>query len=482
MQNKVLVIEDNHSFSSLLVVLFDEKLGISCDVAETRAEAQSLLLKNAENYFAAIVDLNLPDAPRGQAAELVVDAGVPAVVFTSSEDLKLKDALWATGIADYALKSSSHSIEYVVWVIERLRKNKDVKLLLVDNQADSRKHMKALLKTQRYEVICADGGDEAVSMLKSHPDISVVIVDGEIDQENGFQLVSNLRSDHSRDSLEIIGLSASASRGLSAQFIKCGANDFLLKPFLPEEFLCRVNHATERIERYKTLQELNRTKNQLLGTAAHDIRGPVAAIKTASDYILRRQPKPERMQSLMEMIETSSTGLLNLLSDLLDVSAIEGGELRLNLAHVNMSELVMERLQLYLAKAESKDIEINPYFEEGVRACVDPVKIRQVIDNLLTNAIKYSPIGGKVHLYLENTGQELKLRIEDSGTGIVESEQASLFIPFKVLSSKATAGEKSTGLGLAIAKNVVEAHQGKIIYANAELGGAAFCLSIPNQV
>lgn len=481
MQDKVLIIEDSPSFAAIVKQILLDRVGIESDVVASKQDAEQALAEDAKRYIVAIVDLNLPDAPRGEATESVVAAKIPAVVFTSTNDQAVKDDLWERGITDYAHKSGAHSLDYICWIVDRLRKNDQVRVLVVDDSKAVLRSMAKLLKTQRYQVHIAGSGDEALEILHDYPDIRVAVLDCFMDGMDGFELTSKIRETHSRDQLGIIGVSSNGGRSISAQFIKSGANDYLLKPFIPEEFLCRVNHSVERVESFEQLIALNQTKNQLLGTAAHDIRGPVGAIKTAADYILKRDPAPERKQHLVKMIESSAGKLLDLLSDILDVSAIEGGELQLKRSQENIAVLIEERVQLYLAQAESKNITVHSNFKDDIQVFVDRVKILQVVDNLLTNAIKYSPQGGEVHVYAGINDDTFTLRVEDSGQGISEQEQRDLFVPFKVLSSTATAGEKATGLGLAIVKNVVQAHGGNVGYEDSSLGGAAFIISLPRS-
>ena len=481
MPDRVLIVEDTKSFAMLLQGLLSNNHGFDSDIAPTMADAKKLIESNTNCYFAAIVDLNLPDAPKGEATDLVVAANIPVVVFTSTNDQAIKEDLWDRGISDYASKNGSHSLEYIGWMMSRLHKNKGVEVLVVDDSLVARKSMKKLLHTQRFTVHEAKSGKEALSLLISNPNIKIAILDCLMDEMDGFQLAVKIREKHSRELLEIIGVSSQGGRALSAQFIKSGANDFLLKPFVPEELLCRVNHAVDRVENYAKLKALNHTKNQLLGTAAHDIRGPVGAIKTAANYILKREPTPERQQHLLTMIESSSQALLDLLSDLLDVSAIESGELKLNVATDDLSKLIDDRIQLYSADADGKKMNIEKVMPDTLVADFDSVKIRQVIDNMLTNAIKYSPQGSTIEVVLEDIGETVEFKVSDAGPGISEAEQSELFKAFTVLSSKTTGGEKSTGLGLAIANSVMHAHSGTIVYEKSHLGGACFKMSLPKH-
>lgn len=481
MQDSVLIIEDTRSFALLLKQLIVDALQLDCDSAYTMKEAEELLEKNKGRYFAAIVDLNLPDAPRGEATDLVVSHNIPAVVFTSTNDQSLKDDLWDRGISDYAHKSGAYSLDYIVWIINRLKNNDSVDVLIVDESLLARKVMTRLLKTQRLNVHIAQSGQEALEHLDRRPEIKVAIIDCSMQDTPAFELVAKVREKHSSQSLEIIGISSHTNRALSAQFIKSGGNDVLIKPFIPEEFLCRVNRAIERIENFNELKTLNATKNQILSTAAHDIRGPIGAIKTTADYLLKRDPKPERRERLLNMIEASSESLLCLLEDLLDASSIESGEIQLKLSNTDICKVVSERVNLYSPQAEAKEMNIQLQRPKAFKFDIDEVKIRQVIDNLLTNAIKYSPPGSGINVNVIESTSGLTIEVIDSGPGIKEEEREDLFKAFKVLSTQPTGGETATGLGLAIANNIVKAHGGSLNYKDADTQGSCFSICIPSS-
>ena len=232
MQDKVLIIEDTRSFALLLQKLLLDDSKVETDIAYSMQEAKELIEKNSSQYFASVVDLNLPDAPNGEATDLVVAANIPALVFTGTDDQSLKEELWDRGISDYASKTGAHSLEYICWIVNRIRNNRDVEILVVDDSIVARKSMGKLLKTQRYKVHAARSGTEALQIMEANPNISVAIIDCFMDGMDGFQLSSLLRDKYSRESLEIIGISSQGRRALSAQFIKAGANDFLIKPFI----------------------------------------------------------------------------------------------------------------------------------------------------------------------------------------------------------------------------------------------------------
>ncbi len=479
MPQTVLIIEDTRSFALLLQQLVATAHGFAVDIAGTYKEAKALLQEKAEAYFVAIVDLNLPDAPKGEAVELLESFNIPAVVFTGTNDQAIKEDLWARGIADYAHKSGSYSLEYVQWVVNRIYKNRQVEVLVVDDSKVARAAIVRTLGVQNYKVHAVQSGDEALAALSSYPGIRIAIVDQHMENMDGLALTSAIRELKNSTELEIIGLSGVGEKAMSAQFIKAGANDFLVKPFLPEELLCRVNRSADRLESFIDLLRLNNEKNRLLGTAAHDIRGPLGSIKTAANMLLNRNMDESKATSFLSMIERNSVHLLNLLETLLDVSVIESGQTVLNKSEVDLSALVSERIELYQGEAQAKQLEIRVNIQEALSLNLDEVKIKQLVDNLITNAIKYSPRNNPVEISLSAGNNSVVFCVADNGPGINKKEQQQLFKAYAVLSSEATGGEKKTGLGLAIAKNIVDAHGGKIYYKDRPGGGASFSFELP---
>ncbi|MFL0811036.1 MAG: hybrid sensor histidine kinase/response regulator [Agarilytica sp.] len=476
---KVLLVEDSKSFASILIELIGKHHGFEVDLAIDLAATKRLLEENANEYFASIVDYHLPDAPEGEAIDLSVSAGVPTVVFTGKSGSAMEEDLWSKGIADYANKHGTYNLEYVTWMVKRLYLNRSVEVLVVDDSSVARKSIARLLKRQSFKVHMAESGEEALKVLEANPGIRISVIDCNMEGMSGFALTMRVRETYSRAKMEVIGISSQGGRSMAAEFIKSGASDFILKPLIPEEFLCRVNNAVDRIDAYFELDKLNKLKNQFLGTAAHDIRGPLGSIKTASDFLLKRTSSPERTEKLLNMINSSSIDLLELLETLLDISVIESGVPKLSKANTNVSDALLERIELYQSEASSKGITIRQKIASNAEACVDPIKIKQAFDNLITNAIKYSETDSTVSIKLERKDDALIFSIQDAGPGITTEEQAHLFQAFSVLSTKATGGEKKTGLGLAITKSIIDAHEGTISYRHDNDTHSTFSVTLP---
>ena len=478
MKDKVLIIEDSRSFSTILKQLIFEAHGLEAVIAQSLTDLKQLLADDKDQFFVATVDLNLPDAPNGEALEPVVEADIPAIVFTASKDMSLRNDLWRRGIADYANKDGTYNIEYVVWMINRIYNNRNVEILVVDDSNIALNAAESLLHRQNFIVHTADSAESALEIINQQPKIRLAIIDGQMEGMDGYELTSKIRQNFPRETMEIIGMSSVKGDGMSAKFIKSGANDFVRKPFAPEEFLCRVDHALDRLDNYQKLKELNRIKNQFLGTAAHDIRGPLGAIKTASE-ILNHTTNPQRISRLISMINNNSTDLLALLDSLLDISAIESGITELKKQPINFGEIIQERIELYQPEASNKQLQFETAIDKDITLSLDRIKMHQVIDNLITNAIKYSENNGVLRIDTEKKSKVAELRVQDNGPGIPAEEQDSLFTSFTSLSSKATGGEKKTGLGLAIAKSIVDAHAGQIFYHHNDSMHSTFTVQLP---
>lgn len=230
------------------------------------------------------------------------------------------------------------------------------------------------------------------------------------------------------------------------------------------------------------LARLNEQKNQFLGIAAHDLRNPLEVIQTYSEFLLEDAAAvlSEEQVDFINKIFSSSAFMLNLVNDFLDYSRIEVGRLDLDLAPVELPQLterVIDRSRLF---ADKKRVEIVFERAENLpRMLLDESKIEQVLDNLIGNAIKFSPAETCIKIVLATRGTKIVLSVKDDGPGIEKSDAETLFAPFVKGRAKPTGGEKSTGLGLAIVKRIVEGHGGEISVETGIGRGSTFYVSLP---
>jgi len=243
-----------------------------------------------------------------------------------------------------------------------------------------------------------------------------------------------------------------------------------------------VNMQRELAKKNRELDELNKIKNQFLGIAAHDLRNPLGVIIGYSDYILEENDGnfSEEHVMMLNAILTSSEFMLRLINNLLDVSAIESGNMELELSKTDLISLIKKNVALNNVIAQKKNIQIQ--FNDPVQISeilLDIGKIEQVLNNLISNAVKYSFPNTTVQVKISQNDSEVIVSVTDQGQGIPESELGKLFKPFEKTSVQSTAGEKSTGLGLSIVKNLVLGHKGRI-WVESKVGeGSTFCFSLP---
>ncbi len=243
----MLLVEDSRAIASVLAAGINAFDGITCVVAGTFAEARGLLQTNAQAFFVAVLDLNLPDAPDGEIIDLVQEAGIPIIVLTGNVDASQRDAMFARGVADYVVKDSLVGIDYVARLVNRLAHNGAARVLVVDDSRAFRTYLCSLLQQHGYATLSARDGIEGLEVLRANPEIRLVITDYNMPRMDGLKMVSEMRKAHSQDELSIIGISNSADPETLARFLKGGASDYLHKPFSIEEFYCRVDQNVDML-------------------------------------------------------------------------------------------------------------------------------------------------------------------------------------------------------------------------------------------
>jgi signal transduction histidine kinase len=235
-------------------------------------------------------------------------------------------------------------------------------------------------------------------------------------------------------------------------------------------------------EKNAELERLNTQVNRLMGAAAHDLRNPLAVIAMSSEFLredLGDALAPEHGESF-DMIEESGAFMKSLLDDLLDMSRIRAGKLKLDVATIDLVGFVRKIVKLNGALAQRKQIALRfTTSETALELGVDAPKLQQLLNNLVGNAIQYSMAGSEIDVSLEATAGEVELVVRDRGKGIPEDELAKVFRPFETTSTRGTAGEKSTGLGLAIVQAIVDAHRGRVTVKSKLCEGTSFFVTLP---
>jgi hypothetical protein len=233
---------------------------------------------------------------------------------------------------------------------------------------------------------------------------------------------------------------------------------------------------------YQQLLELNDLKNKFLGIAAHDLRNPITVFKGYLGILLAGilGEVPAEQLDVMKKMDRASDTMLSLINDLLDVASIESGSLELHIENTDIPTYLRDLQESNELLAKAKDIELKLELTEPLPAVdLDQDRVGQVVNNLVTNAIKFSYPATTIRMLARAEGQELHIAVIDEGQGIPNGELPKLFNEFGKTSVRPTAGEKSTGLGLAIVRRMVEAHGGRIWVESTVGKGSTFTFALP---
>ncbi len=361
------------------------------------------------------------------------------------------------------------------------------RILVVDDSEMARRQINFFLKKDGYEVYEAKSGEEAL-WLVHEVDPELILMDVSMDGMDGMETCRRLKEDEDNSTLPVIFLSAKGERDEIVNGFKAGAIDYIVKPFHPTESLTRIRThlrvkklAELREKNILELKHLNKTKDRVLRIASHDLRNPVAAIAGLAEFLKDDCDNlSEEQKEIVDCIEEAGKSVVLLLNELLDISKFDSGHLELNREELNLCKLVHNLVPLFRGEADRKDIMLTFNCQDDLpKALIDRQQMRRVVDNLLSNALKFTPGGGTISVKVVADEKGVSLQVDDTGPGIPIEEADRLFVEFGTTSNLPTGGEKSTGLGLSICQRIVHAHKGQIDYINLPEGGTRFSVTLP---
>ncbi|MDM8564612.1 HAMP domain-containing sensor histidine kinase [Candidatus Halobeggiatoa sp. HSG11] len=243
---------------------------------------------------------------------------------------------------------------------------------------------------------------------------------------------------------------------------------------------------SELAEKIKTknqnLIQLDQEKNEFLGIVAHDLKNPLNAIQGSASFIKEAlvELSQQEILELMDMIEQASRQMYYLVSNLLDVNAIESGKINLVITTIDLLPIIQALIIHYKPHTKAKQISLKLHSPESKHLVLaDQNMLYQILDNLISNAIKYSPMNKKIDIHVTEELQMIRCEVKDEGPGLSELDQKKLFNKFTRLTAKPTADEHSTGLGLFIVKKLIEMMQGKVWCESKLENGCKFIVTFP---
>ncbi len=366
------------------------------------------------------------------------------------------------------------------------------RILIADDDRLNIRILAGILKRKGYVIGDADCGERALEVYAQFQP-SLVLMDVMMPGIDGFETCRRLKSTYGDKCAPIIFITAKNDSDHVVAGLAAGGVDYLPKPFNAKEVLARIrSHLQNQLlvaEQQRLVEQLSRAnaaKNKFLGMAAHDLRNPLASIRGLSEFLrdgVVGPMTPDQLE-LVTTIRDASQQMLEMVNDLLDVATIEAGELKLSITPTDLVDLIAKSVALANIEAAKKKTRIEMQADTPALVLeTDAAKMKQVIDNLLSNAVKYSPPGSAVTVLIHRDDSQgaCIFSVRDEGPGIPENERDKLFKDFGRLSVQPTGGEKSTGLGLAICRKIVEAHKGTIEARNLPLRGCDFRVTLPEK-
>jgi len=377
-------------------------------------------------------------------------------------------------------------------------------VLLVDDQPANLLALEAMLGGLGYTLVRAHSGPEALRLLR-RDDFAVVLLDVQMPGLDGFDTARLIRGRQQSLHTPIIFLTAYDLNRLTVEeAYALGAVDYLVKPLLPAILRAKVAAFVElfhmrrrEVERAlaeenarlreehlrgqaEALRQADRRKDQFLATLAHELKNPLAPVRTAVQVLRLKGSDDPDLRSCLDIVARQTGHLARLVDDLLDLSGIKRGTVRLRTGPVELAQVVADAVAECRPRLEARRHALEVSVPAPLRLEADATRLCQVVANLLANAATYTPEGGHVRLTAEAEGGEAVLRVSDDGIGIGPDRLPRLFDLFAQAEAGRDDAPGGLGLGLALVKSLVELHGGTVEARSAGPGlGSAFVVRLP---
>lgn len=384
-----------------------------------------------------------------------------------------------------------------------------VYFLLVDDLQENLLALAALLRRDGLELLKARSGPEALELLLTH-EVALALVDVQMPGMDGFELAELMRGTERTRRVPIIFLTAgNADRQRWFRGYEAGAVDFLHKPIEPDVLKSKaevffelyrqrqevarqrdeLKLATEENARLlkesqqyaEALKEADRRKDEFLAMLAHELRNPLAPVRNAVEILRLAGDSKEDVLKAGDIICRQVDHMSRLVDDLLDVARIARGTIQIRNEPCDLAEVVRNTAEDYRPTLSDLGIELCVQAPSSpVPLTGDPVRLAQVVGNLLHNASKFTPRGGRVDVTVSIEGKSAVLTVTDSGSGIDARLLTRIFEPFSQADQKLDRTKGGLGLGLALVRGLVELHRGTVTATSQGHGqGATFTLRLP---
>ena len=358
--------------------------------------------------------------------------------------------------------------------------NKTPIIFIVDDQLTVRETLRGFLHRDGYELHQFDNGQAALSAMETTlPD--VILLDVMMPGLNGYQVCRKVKGTPKWEHIPIILITALDDKRDLAEGLSAGADDFLTKPVNRLELQARVRSMLRIKHQFDELEEALRLREDLANMVVHDMRNPLTTIIGLSELMLIREISGDQIKRFANSIYTQSIRLKGFADDILMMAKLEHGELRLKRVPTSLQGLIDKVIDSHTSAAEARTITLAKAFPiDDRQVLVDPPLFERVLDNLLSNALKFTPKSSTVTVAIvDNEAQNsLQFRIIDEGPGIPKEDRKNVFEKYRI-SEQRQSNVAQFGLGLAFCQMMVQAHGGTISVEENLPTGAIFVIDLP---
>jgi signal transduction histidine kinase len=359
-------------------------------------------------------------------------------------------------------------------------------ILVVDDTPANLHMLAEMLRRRGYRARPVPNGRLALQAAKADPP-DLILLDINMPGMDGYEVCRELKKDEVLAEIPVIFISAYGETVDKIRAFHAGGIDYVTKPFQVEEIEARVAVHLQLRRQQREMEamlarqrELEDMRDSMVHMIVHDLRAPLTAVFNYLDLVREQEAgfiSPESMQNL-DLAMKAARWMVQMVSGLLDASKIESGQMRLHLIECDVGHVISEAIDAIRSLADEKNVLFHPVH---MRAVIDHDAIARVIQNLVSNAVKLTPPGGEVHVWVRNIDEILRVEVTDNGPGIAAEHHPKIFEKFGQLDSNVRQSIPSTGLGLYFCKLAIEAHRGHI-GVDSEVGkGSTFWFELPTK-
>lgn len=362
-------------------------------------------------------------------------------------------------------------------------------VLIVDDLLENIKVLGNILKINNYKISIAMSAQEALAYLRQKlPDL--ILLDVNMPEMNGFEFCEQIKKEERTANIPVIFLTAKVATEDIITGFEVGGVDYITKPYNSIELLARVEAHLELkksrdliIQQNEKLEELNESKNKFFSLMAHDIRNPVSGIYLYTEVVkenFSKMPDNKKEESIL-VLNQSSKQLMDLVEQLLEWARIQMDKTEFHPAKIKLKQEVNQLFLFLNQMADAKKIKLQENINQEVSVFADLNMLHSIINNLVSNAIKFSHEGGLVKVEYTDNGSYSLIQVIDNGVGMSQEAKDKLFRLDTHHGTRGTANEKGTGLGLLLSKEFVKKHGGEIL-VESQLGkGTTFSFTLPKE-